>query len=467
MKEKLSVILAAGIPCLALAAEFSHALSGTKPWTKESFLDDPHEFHFAVIGDRTGDERPGFFDHAMSCLNLLRPEFTICVGDLVNGGGVPRPVLSKQWQEARSFLERLDMPFFYVVGNHDIWTGINGMSEGRRTSIDLWKENFGTNTYYSFTYKKCLFLALNVMEECDYYPPREPIPQHQLDWAVGEFEKHKDVTWRFIFMHKPLDWTSDRWLEFEKRIGKYDYTVFAGDWHNYCTATRNGKKYYMLGTTGGGWSCDNGKVHEDLRRGAMHGITWVTVTKDKGPVVTHLALSGIHPGTIQTCATTQGYYETPLDYPTHLTENPAKYRDERNTALSPAEVMHGPGYDWHFKLAVILRQGKVYKWFIPEWGKDDKPRVVLLGDESASALMDEYKAKGGDVLDFGFKGDRIENVLWRVIQGTLDGYCANKVVISVGRHNKGVNTDAEIAAGIGKLVSLVRERAPEAEVVVR
>ena len=443
------------------AADFSHGLSGQKPWTSEKFLDDPQEFHFAVIGDRTGGERQGYFGPTMDALNRLRPEFTICVGDLIAGGGAPEPVLRRQWSELKDFIARLEMPFFHVVGNHDIWTGFTGPSPARQTSIDLWKENCGTNTYYSFRYKGCLFICFNTMEKHEYIPPREPLPQNQIDWAIDEIERNKDVRWRFMFMHKPIDWTSDRWLAFERRIAKYDYTVFCGDWHNFCTATRHGKKYYMLGTVGGDHAEAPG---DDLRYGYMDGITWVTVTKNAGPVVSHIALSGIHGDTIQTCATTKGWIEAPLDYPSHRSENPARYAKETNTALIPTEVMQGPGYDWHFRHAIILRQGVCLPVGYERLPKGKK-RVILLGDETASAKASEY----GDewcVLDFGFSGDRIENVLWRVIEGELNGFEPQKIVISVGGHNRGVNTPEEIAAGLRKLEGYVRERTPGVEIEV-
>lgn len=450
---------------VAVAAEpaFKHELSGKKPWTHENFKNDPEEFRFAVVGDRTGGERPGFFGKAMDTLNLLRPEFVMSVGDLIDGCGASKEDLRWQWEEEQKFVRKLDMPFFHVVGNHDIWTGVKGMTKERQDSIDVWHEFHGTNTYYSFTYKGCLFICFNTMEKHDYFPPRYSLPANQLEFALKEIERHSDARWTFLFMHKPLDWMSDGWLEFEKKINHVNYSVFCGDWHNFCTATRHGKKYHMLGTVGGGW---NSRLrHEDLSHGTLDAITWVTVTKDKGPVITHVAISGVHPETIQTCATTKGWIETPLDYPSHLAENPAKYAGETNTALIPAEVDRGPGYDWHFRHAVSLRQGKVYERGLQRF-RAGKKRVVLLGDETASALAPEY-AKGYQVFDMGFAGDRIENVLWRVIQAGLRGYDPDEVVISVGKHNRGVNTPEEIAAGLKNLASYVRERAPRAKVVQR
>ena len=142
----------------------------------------------------------------------------------------------------------------------------------------------------------------------------------------------------------------------------------------------------------------------------------------------------------------------------------SRFAGEKNSALVPAEVMEGPGYDWHFKLAVQLRQGKVYEAGIEKMPKGDM-RVALLGDETASARAAEF-GKNTVVFDFGFKGDKTQNVIWRLMQGQLEGYNPDRVVISVGGHNRGENSPEEIAAALERIVTLVRESAPEAQVVV-
>ena len=462
--------VAAVMSLCALADVFSSDLKGVaKPWSNERFLDDPNEFMFAVVPDRTGGERKGVFGKAMDALNLLRPEFVMSVGDLIDGRGVSEGELREQWKETETLIGRLEMPFFHVVGNHDIWTGWTGMTPARQSSIDVWKDLFGKATYYDFLYKGCHFVCFDAMEKHDYFPPRESLSEAQIAWALQQMEKNVEARWHFLFMHKPIDWTSDRWLEFESRINKYNYTVFCGDWHNHCTAIRHGKKYYMIGTAGGGWGC--GVTCRDLRYGIVDTVTLVSMTK-KGPVVANIEIDGVHGDTIQTCATTKGWIETPLDYPSHLSEPIEKYVNETNTALIPKEVMHGPGYDWHLRHAVILRQGLVYEAKIenPEMTggidvSNPKRRVVLLGDETASEKKSEYA--DSIVFDMGFPGDRIENVIWRVIQGELRGYKPDEVIISVGKHNLARNSAAEIRVARKKLHSLVLERVPTAKVCDR
>ena len=67
-------------------------------------------------------------------------------------------------------------------------------------------------------------------------------------------------------------------------------------------------------------------------------------------------------------------------------------------------------------------------------------------------------------LGYGF--DRIENVLWRVYHGELDGYKAEEVVLMIGTNNIGINNDNEIVEGIRFLLSAIRQRQPEAKIKV-
>jgi lysophospholipase L1-like esterase len=61
-------------------------------------------------------------------------------------------------------------------------------------------------------------------------------------------------------------------------------------------------------------------------------------------------------------------------------------------------------------------------------------------------------------LAFGW--DRIENALWRVYHGALNGYNAEHVVIMIGTNNLAINTDTEIIAGLRALVEAVQLRQP-------
>ena len=64
----------------SIAETFSYdqaRLPDAKPWTSMEFQNNPEEFQFVIIGDRTGGANvAGTFALAVDQLNLLQPEFT-------------------------------------------------------------------------------------------------------------------------------------------------------------------------------------------------------------------------------------------------------------------------------------------------------------------------------------------------------------------------------------------------------
>ena len=455
------------------AAMCAAAATAAEPWTGKPILDDPQEFHFAIVPDRMGGERPDVFKKAMQSLNLLRPEFVVSVGDLVQGvysaaDGVKEA--RRQQKDLRDHLDLLDMRFYPVVGNHDINLGWPQNRAAHDASKQVWQETYGTNTYYDFMHKGCHFVCLDSMDGRDGRVPLQGITDGQYAWARKAIADHADARWTFIFMHMPLDWCSDKWLAFERDIGALNYTVFCGDWHNHVKAVRHGKNYYMIGTAGG--VRDYSATGDDLRYGILDSVTWVTVTK-KGPVVSNIALSGIHGDEIQRCATTKGWMETALDYPDHHTEPPERYSGVTNPAVVPKEVMSAGDYDWHFRHAMITRNND----FVI------KPDVVLAGDSIAHYWSGPYCLGDKDyatetwlasglfkrhrVLNMGFGGDCTQNLLWRIRHGELEGTSPKAVVLLIGMNNlRAGNTPEQTAEGIVECVRALHGAAPQAQVFV-
>ena len=163
------------------------------PWTHLELNNDPRNFQFAVVTDRTGGHRPGVFMDAVNKLNLLQPEFVMSVGDLIEGYTTDTAELIRQWEEFDGFVNQLQMPFFYVPGNHDI---TNQVME------DLWKERLGP-TYYAFEYADVLFLCLN-SEDQRRGAGRGTISDRQFEWIKKELAAHPDVRWTLLFLHQPL-----------------------------------------------------------------------------------------------------------------------------------------------------------------------------------------------------------------------------------------------------------------------
>lgn len=245
------------------------------PWNHLNFHNDPQAFQFAIVSDRTGGARAGVFEDAVAKLNLLQPEFVMSVGDLIEGYTKDMTEINAQWDEFQGFISKLEMPFFYVAGNHD---------QSNPTMADIWQERFG-RSHYSFVYHDVLFLCLNSQE-----PEMHHISEAQAQWVSDTLAAHPDVRWTLVFLHSPLweysDSESRGWNAVEQALQGRDHTVFAGHFHSYLKSERNDARYYILATTGGGSSL----------RGPAYGefdqVAWVTMTKD-GPLVANLLLDGI------------------------------------------------------------------------------------------------------------------------------------------------------------------------------
>lgn len=83
------------------------------------------------------------------------------------------------------------------------------------------------------------------------------------------------------------------------------------------------------------------------------------------------------------------------------------------------------------------------------------------GPESWNNFM-----KPAGFYNLGFGWDRIENVLWRVYHGELDGFRANEIVLMIGTNNLFMNNDHEILAGLEFLIKQIKIRQPSAKIKI-
>ena len=251
------------------------------PWTHLNLYNDPANFQFAIVADRTGWMRPGVFEKAVESLTLLKPEFVMSVGDLIEGYNEDEAKIMAQWNEFDSMVNKLEMPFFYVPGNHDVTNEV---------MAKIWRKKMG-RLYYHFLYHNVLFLCIDSED-----PPQaheaDNIGDKQMKYFKKVLAAYPNVRWTLLFLHKPM-WHRDKgsWAKMEKLLADREYTVFTGHEHRYQKEIRNGRRYYALATTGGVGSGENGQL-EGIEKGQFDHIVWVTMTDD-GPVMTNLMLDGI------------------------------------------------------------------------------------------------------------------------------------------------------------------------------
>lgn len=263
-----------------------HQPEGKGPWTARALRDDPDDFQFVVVTDRTGGARSGVFESAVDKTNLLRPEFVMSVGDLIEGYTEDRALIDRQWDEFQAFVNRLDMRFYYVPGNHDMAT-----PELARA----WRDRLGP-AHYSFVHRGVLFLCLNTEDG-----QKPGLGDEQVDAISLAIDQHPEVRWTLLFMHRPL-WLAGegepgrrQFERIEQKLTGRPYTVFAGHFHRYTRHVRNDRRYIVLATTGGG----------SRLRGPLFGefdhVAWVTMT-DQGPRVANLMLDGIADENVRTAS---------------------------------------------------------------------------------------------------------------------------------------------------------------------
>jgi len=249
------------------------------PWTGLKPNADADQFQFAVVSDRTGGHRANVFSKAVHQINLLQPQFVMSVGDLIEGYSLKEETVTNEWDQFDAFVQKFEMPFFYVPGNHDLTN---------KMQVQKWGERYGKR-YYHFTYKNCLFLSLNSENPPDGMSTIDP---EQRDYVKATLAANAGVRWTFVFVHKPIwtakDLTKNGWGPVEEALGGRKYTVFCGHVHRYQKFVRNGNNYYQLATTGGG------SRMRGVEYGEFDQVAWVTMKK-AAPVIANIVLDGILP----------------------------------------------------------------------------------------------------------------------------------------------------------------------------
>ena len=124
----------------------------------------------------------------------------------------------------------------------------------------------------------------------------------------------------------------------------------------------------------------------------------------------------------------------------------------------------------HEQLLQKGRSGRIDLYFLGDsitrrWGATDYPQ-----------LLEHWNASfhGWNAGNFGWGGDKVENILWRIENGELDGVNPRVVVLMAGTNDVGNQlpidgveaASARISAGIGTLLQAVRIRAPQATVIL-
>jgi lysophospholipase L1-like esterase len=106
---------------------------------------------------------------------------------------------------------------------------------------------------------------------------------------------------------------------------------------------------------------------------------------------------------------------------------------------------------------------------------DMNPAIIFLGDSITEGweahegidFWNQLKERYGKIKNYGIGGDCTQHVLWRLQNGELpQGINPGYVLLMIGTNNSGSGMVDAIAAGIGKIVILINERAPSAQIIL-
>jgi lysophospholipase L1-like esterase len=156
--------------------------------------------------------------------------------------------------------------------------------------------------------------------------------------------------------------------------------------------------------------------------------------------------------------TTVRSVQTPLTKP-EAADQPSP-RTDRNSMLAHADLLEK------------AKQGRIDVYFEGDsitrrWGTSDEPYKHFLRNWQQNFF-------GWNAADFGWGGDKTQNILWRLNNGELDNVKPKIIVLLAGTNNLGNNSPpgkddprvADITRGIKAILDVCRRKAPGATIVL-
>lgn len=231
--------------------------------TLKAAQEPQNDFHFSIIGDRTGGARPGVYGRVWREISLLHPDFVISVGDTIEGGN--DATAATQWDQVAAIWRKYEhFPLYLTPGNHDIWSP---------RSEEIWREKTGRQPFYSFNYQDAHFVVLDNSRQ-------ETLSDEQLNFLEADLQQNADRSPKLVFFHRPF-WIPYVMLHFNtarlhRVCKKYGVGwVISGHGHQLASYALDGVHYLEIGSSGGHFF--GAARGEGFERGWFYQHAWVTV----------------------------------------------------------------------------------------------------------------------------------------------------------------------------------------------
>jgi len=223
---------------------------------------------FAILGDSRDGEK--VFTQLIQKILKREPRFIIHLGDMIS-----RPN-EKEWKGFFEISKAIDIPFFPVVGNHEVADTTRGEEMYRKQFI-LPEEK----TYYAFQTGGALFVIL------DSEKGKRKIMDDQWLWLKGILSS-SNTPLKMVFIHRPLFPPVDS-LKLGKAMDKHPLArddlhqlfvktkvkaVFQGDDHRYDRMVKDQILYII---TGGGGA----PIYALKDMGGYFHYVWVSIEEGR------------------------------------------------------------------------------------------------------------------------------------------------------------------------------------------
>lgn len=195
------------------------------------------DFHFVILGDRTGEAQPGIYEQLWKATAQENPAFVITVGDTIQG--LDDKTAETEWREAQKIFAKA-FTLYLTPGNHDIWSDL---------SEKLFRKYAGHPPHYSFDHDQAHFTILD-NSRADQFSADE------LAFLEADLKAHEKQPLKFVISHRP-SWILDVLLKnpnnpVHQLAKKYGVQyVISGHIHQMVHANLEGITYLSMPSAGG------------------------------------------------------------------------------------------------------------------------------------------------------------------------------------------------------------------------
>jgi len=196
-------------------------------------------FRFVILGDRTGEARPGVFEEALREAAAEDPAFVVSVGDLIEG--LNDATVEGEWRALDAILAPFRRyPLYIAPGNHDVWS---------EKSEECFRRYTGRPLHYSFDYRQAHVTVLDNSRT-------DQFPADELAFLEKDLAAHATQPVKFIVSHRP-SWVLNAIVRnpdfpLHQLAKKYGVeAVIAGHIHEMLHVTLDGVEYISMPSSGG------------------------------------------------------------------------------------------------------------------------------------------------------------------------------------------------------------------------